>query len=475
MLRRNPKYLAPIASALLGACSLINHTAEFADAGDAQTNPADSGLDAGADTGPPEHDAGLDAQVSLDAGGECADSSMCAEPTPFCGDTNTCVACLDNTHCADTDPCTVDRCSLGTCTHLPGSACASVLRAGGNHACALRDGRALCWGQNSFGQLGDSTTMNRLTPRPVGGVTNIMEITTGFTHTCARLGTGSVLCWGSNPYGQLGDDTRIQRTTPTPVVTLANARSLSAGGNHTCAVTTENAVMCWGRNSAGQIGDGMAPDDALRPAAIVGITNVTAVAAGFAHTCVLRGEGSVSCWGSNSRGQLGNGTTSSFQPTAVDVLGITDAIQITAGTLHTCALRATGAVVCWGGNSSGQLGDGSMAMSPLPAPVPGLSDVVEIRAGALHTCAVRETGALLCWGDNATGQLGDGTMTNSGTPVLLGVADAIDVTCGSSFTCARRAADATTLEALCWGNNLSGQLGTGTMDDSPSPVAVVGL
>lgn len=456
-----------------GGCSLLIN--EFTFGSDDAGSPVDGGFDGGSDGGTPEFDAGPDADTPVDAGGECTDPSMCAEPTAFCGDTNTCVECLDNTHCADADPCTVDRCSLGECTHLPGSACATALRAGGTHACALRDSRTLCWGRNSFGQLGDSTTMNRLTPTPIGGLTNVVEITAGSSHTCARLGTGSVRCWGSNPYGQLGGDTRDQRTTPTSVVTLANASSLSAGGNHTCAVTTESTIVCWGRNSAGQIGDGMAPDDALRPSTVVGITDATGVAGGFSHTCAVRSTGAVSCWGANSMGQLGDGSTSSSEPTPVDVTGITDAVQVTAGTFHSCALRATGAVVCWGGNGFGQLGDGSMATSPLPSLVPGLSDAIEIRAGDLHTCAVRETGALLCWGQNASGQLGDGTMTNSGVPVLLGVTDVIDVTCGGNFTCVRRAADTTTLEALCWGSNLSGQLGDGTMDDSPSPVAVVGL
>lgn len=466
--------IATLALLALGqaGCSLVNN--EFTFNADA-TPPADGGLDGGGDSGPPELDAGPDADIPDDAGGGCTDASMCTDPTPFCGDTNTCVECLENSYCADSDPCTVDRCSLGECTHLPGSACASTLRAGGAHACALLDSRASCWGRNSFGQLGDSTTMNRLTPTRVGGLTNIMEITAGAAHTCARLGTGAVRCWGSNPYGQVGDDSRDQRESPTPVVTLANASSLSAGGNHTCAVTTEGTITCWGRNSAGQVGDGMAPDDALRPSMVVGITDAMAVAGGFSHTCALRGTGTVSCWGSNSMGQLGNGMTSSTEPTPVDVMGLTDAVQITAGTFHSCALRATGAVVCWGGNSFGQLGDGSMATSPSPAPVPGLSDAIEIRAGDLHTCAVRETGALLCWGQNASGQLGDGSMTNSGVPVVLGLTGVIDVSCGSNFTCARRAADATTLEVLCWGSNLSGQLGDGTMDDSPSPVAVVGL
>lgn len=453
---------------LAGGCSLVNDEFTFDGEEDGGT-PTDGGTPI--DAGP--RDAGLDSG-SQDAGA-CTDHSMCAAPTPFCGDTNMCVECVDGDDCADADPCTVDRCSLGECTHVADAECAGAIRAGGRHACALRGTRASCWGFNAFGQLGDTTTTNRTTPVRVGGLSNITEIVTGSNHTCALLGTGSVRCWGSNGNGQLGDDSRDQRAIPTPVVTLANAEGLSAGSSHTCALRTDGTIACWGRNSAGQVGNGMSGDDALRPAEVTGITDAVSVACGHSHTCALSEDGAVRCWGSNSAGQLGNGGTSSSEPSPVAVMGLVDAVQITAGTFHSCALRSTGDVVCWGGNDFGQLGDGSMAASPVPAAVPGPSDAVEVSAGSLHTCARHDTGTLRCWGQNAEGQLGDGTTTNSDVPLPLDLTNVVEVACGGNFTCARHASDAETVEVLCWGNNLTGQLGDGTMDDSPDPVMVVGL
>jgi alpha-tubulin suppressor-like RCC1 family protein len=147
------------------------------------------------------------------------------------------------------------------------------------------------------------------------------------------------------------------------------------------------------------------------------------VAGGLTHTCARRATGAVSCWGSNGNGELGNGTnTQSSIP--VDVVGITDAVDVRSslnggGGDFTCALHATGTVSCWGYNGQGQLGDGTNTDRSTPVDVIGLSGVAKIATGWRHACAQATTGTVKCWGWNAYGQLGDGTNTDRSTPVVI--------------------------------------------------------
>ena len=160
------------------------------------------------------------------------------------------------------------------------------------------------------------------------------------------------------------------------------------------------------------------------PVEVQGITDATAITTGGGHTCALRQTGTITCWGSNWAGQLGNGKNtgdlrddSADSSVPVEVEGITDATTITAGEDHTCALRQTGTITCWGGNWAGQLGNGKntggdweddSANSSVPIEVEGVTDATAITAGILHTCALQQTGTITCWGNNRDGQLGNG-------------------------------------------------------------------
>lgn len=378
------------------------------------------------------------------------------------------------------DGTTVDR---STPVVVSGLTDAVAITTGGSHTCALLAfGTAQCWGSNGNGQIGDGTTVARLTPVQVAGSLGFLEkavsVTAGSAHTCGLLADGSAKCWGSNSSGQLGiSNTAPNNTAPTPVLGgggSVTARDIAAGRNHTCAVRANGTVACWGSNDSGQIGDGTIGGTRLSPVTVPGLTNVVALAAGEAHTCALLAVGVPVCWGLNSSGQLGNGTLSS-SPTPVGILGLNSVVAIAAGgalgSSHTCALRSDGTVRCWGANGSGQLGTGNTSPSSVPVIVAGLTNAVSIAVGEFHTCARVAVGVPFCWGFNGNGRLGTSPGTNPLLPALVSLDNTVTTAVGNAHTCALRA-DAT---AWCWGANLLGQLGINSTVSQSAPTLVVNL
>lgn len=201
-----------------------------------------------------------------------------------------------------------------------------------------------------------------------------------------------------------------------------------------------------------------------------------ALTAGSAHACALWPEGKVSCWGDNTNGQLGDGTTVG-RPKGAMVAGLAGIRQIVAGggrvgNGHTCALTATGGVLCFGSNDTGQLGDGTITHRSMPTPVAGLTDVVELALGNSHSCARKSDGTVFCWGRGDSGQLGTGGLVDKLTPVAVsGLADAISLSVGGFHGCSRRQNG----EVACWGGNNYGELGNGSPYAGLTPTSVVGL
>jgi len=368
---------------------------------------------------------------------------------------------------------------------------AVAVTAGASHSCARRaDDSVRCWGDNSLGQLGNSVNSDDDEPVPVVGIDPVPSgrgITASFVLTCAARASGNAACWGDNELGQLGNGNQDDQPTPVAVRDSSNANAslggvLAVAGSsvHACALRFNGTVFCWGDNSQGQLGNPAAGSFSTKPVQAGNLTDVVAVAGGPLHTCALRVGGRVSCWGYNASGQLGDGSGSTG-PRSVPVTvvraeaegggDLLEVVAIAAGVNHNCALHASGAVSCWGGNDFGALGDTtSVGVRSRAVTVVSLPDATALATGptANHTCALRADGSVRCWGRNDDSQLGDGTILNRNFPVPNGVTDAVALAAGARHSCAARVSGL----ALCWGANNQGQLGNGTKT-TPTPPAPV--
>ena len=417
----------------------------------------------------------------------CDAAELCTGASPQCpedrfrpvGD-----SCDDGNDCTHGDVCD----GRGGCAGVPGLEGALQVSAGNSHACVLLEsGEVHCWGKNDRGQLGTGSPspVQSSVPLAVTGLDEeIFMVGCGDQHTCAVTATGSLRCWGLNAMGQLGDGTVEDSPVPVEVPGMAPFGDfVTAGLKHTCMIHRTEGPKCWGANEEGQLGigahDGLPHPDPLNVIGLPGTGTVLSLSAGSAHTCAAMPDGTAMCWGRNSDGQLGRDTTPSLRgPTPGAVIGLppgSPVESVSAGAFHTCAILASGAVMCWGSNYFGQLGNpvaGISSIIPVEVEGPvGEDPAAGISAGTSHTCAILASGRLMCWGDNASGQLGNPAAgERSQVPVeTSGLSAAVlSVTCGMDFTCA--VLDTGTI--LCWGDNTWGQLGDGTTADSPLPVVV---
>jgi alpha-tubulin suppressor-like RCC1 family protein/cytoskeletal protein CcmA (bactofilin family) len=354
------------------------------------------------------------------------------------------------------------------------------IASGGMHTCAiLSNGTVNCWGTNDNGQLGNGSTAASAAPVSVSGLSDAVQIVTGYAHSCARRSTGQIACWGANESGELGDGSTTARSAPVTVTGISDAVQVAAGHDHTCARRSSGQVVCWGANATGQLGNASSANSSA-PVNVSGVGDAIDIGTGYGHGCALRGSGVVVCWGANWYGELGNGTTTGNinsgdnvgNNVPVSVTGLSGVTQLGIGGLHSCARLSSGSVSCWGANWYGALGNGTENDATTPVSVSGLSDAVTVYGGLLHTCARRSTGQLACWGYNAYGQIGNSSYLDALSPVsVTGMSNAsAKIALGDNHSCAVDGVG----DVYCWGDASGKQLNASAVETSPSPTQVAG-
>ncbi|HEX4423009.1 MAG TPA: hypothetical protein VH165_34065, partial [Kofleriaceae bacterium] len=367
----------------------------------------------------------------------------------------------------------------------------SALSSGDSYTCALVTASdmthgATCWGENDFGEVGDGTFTGRPLPTNVSELGPVQKIVTGGGHACALRTDGTVWCWGANDHGQLGDATFETRGSARPVAasadmnglaigTLSGVIDIAAGRGHACAILTGGAIKCWGQNNDGQLGSGDTNDQGAPvdvKEIVDGLTGAVSIVAGDLHSCATDGKGKVWCWGAGFAGQLGHPAgmgmppQSSAVPVAVVGLGgATDTVdQLSAFGDFSCAHVATANTVwCWGAGDDGELGNNTYTSNVKPQQVPG--SFLQVAAGGIHACAITTDGMVECWGGSYLGQAGVGYDSyNTPTP-LPGLSGVTAITAGSAHTCALAGG-----AVLCWGDDRNGELGDG-VSYNQDPVA----
>ena len=398
-----------------------------------------------------------------------------------------------------------------------------TISGGGFHTCGVKSNQTVyCWGREENGALGNNESLSsHLEFYPVAVVagdgsadnlSGIVQISAGQDHTCALTSGGQVRCWGgAGSSAVLGDNdtTLLSKSYPVAVVAgdgsadnLSGIVQISAGQDHTCALTSGGQVRCWGSNQLGQLADGTTIGKNY-PLAVIAekdsannLSGIVQVSSGEKHSCALRHDGTVMCWGKGTDGQLGNGTTiSKNYPVAVvrgagDDRSLNGIVQVNSGQKHNCALKYDGTVMCWGEGDHGKLGYDSNNNVSRPVKVlereindPELDDIVQVSLGRSHSCARKQDGRVFCWGQHSSHEpLGvidpfhstqshrkaSHVKSGAGTDSALG--NITQITAGNQYSCAQTLAG----EMKCWGSGNDGRLGHGLNDDRayPSTVAV---
>jgi alpha-tubulin suppressor-like RCC1 family protein len=382
-------------------------------------------------------------------------------------------------------------CAAGTCSYAEiitpcalgcsGGRCndptlRGVITSGWEFNCAVVAGGGVkCWGDNTYGQLGNgTTTANHVAGDVVGLESGVLTVSAGDHHACAVTAAGAVKCWGLNDQGQLGSSAMdpsgmflLPSSVPVDVTGLSSGIvAVAAGGAHTCALTSTGKVKCWG--SAWSLGDGTM-DTSVAPVDVVGLSaDAVALAAGSSSTCAVLSTGALECWGLSYAGIDGPTSPTSVSLSAIEMPGASaGVIDVSVAMYHTCFTTTSGGVKCWGLNGDGELGSTSVLESLLPVDAFGLySGMIAVSAGGAHTVALGAKGAVKFWGHGA----------GAAIPVdMPGLSEGVvAVSAGASeHSCALLASGG----ARCWGENGFGALGRDplSLDTSAIPVDVEGL
>ena len=372
----------------------------------------------------------------------------------------------------------------------------SSVSMGASHACGLSTaGKAYCWGQRVGGETGDGDPVegagirfqNRV-PYAVAGNLTFARISAGSGHTCGITTAGALYCWGSNATGQVGDGGGTGgasgvhwRNVPVALMAGTSFASVSAGSGFTCAVTTGGTTLCWGANdtqvaSGGHFG---APNTIMTPRdAQIGTALADVSAGGTRAACGRTSGGTAYCWGTDVFGMLGDGATSAPSGAGPKQVVGGPWQQVSVGTTSACGIGTDGSLRCWGQNNEGQVGyaasgDYHNDFAAAPVQIGAGQTWKQAAMGAGFGCALTTAGAAYCWGLNSNGQAGIGSLTpRNPTPTAVAGGHAF-ASLSANATGSSMCGVTTAGKALCWGYNISWQLGTSTPSiDAPAPVEV---
>jgi len=301
---------------------------------------------------------------------------------------------------------------------------------GWDHTLVLNtSGVIYSWGANGSGQLGDATQVNKSLRVKVPGTSGFIQVSAGRTYSLALKGDGTVYSWGYNVDGELGNGTNLMSTSPQQIAGLSNICQVSAGIAHALALRTDGTVWAWGDDAFGELGDG-ATTSRNTPQQVPGLAGVVRVVAGGYFSLALKSDGSLWVWGADDVGQLGDGG-GTVTGLPQQLAGFDSAVvSVAAGLKHAAAVTASGAVYTWGSNARGQIGDGTNNNALKPLVVPGVSGI-QVAAGIGHTLLLQPGGTALAWGRNDAGQLGDGDTNDTNAPVAVaGLANQTQISAG---------------------------------------------
>lgn len=346
----------------------------------------------------------------------------------------------------------------GDVAHIKGSATSTLTLT----PFVATKGTVWAWGKNFLWQLGDGSATDASLITRVYKLTGVTQLGGAAGASVALKSDGTVWRWGTVGL-------KWQELIPVRISGINGVVQVAQGWEHTLALKPDGTVWAWGNNAYGQLGDGAGghPDDYQpSPVQVSGLTGVVQVSTGWLHSLALKSDGTVWAWGSNGAGELGDGTNVN-KVTPVQITSLSGVVQIAGSNSYSLFLKADGTV--WATGTGGQLGDGTTRSKSTPVQTKLLTNVVGISAGAWHSLALKSDGTVWAWGNNYRGELGDGTNTTALVPVAVsGLSGVAQVAAGSETSFALKS-DGT---VWSWGYNKEGQLGNGTLKDSNVPVPV---